>query len=239
MLGELLERTLKHIAEVNREGNVELFAAQLVQSRPEYEEETALRLARSALLIVLETPEIARHMWELLQGDSCTLEQRCALAVTLAYLVQPVDLQPESFPAGFGYVDDALLLRYAMLCELNRLPPQISDEETEKSRLSILAACVSAEAREPLKQEMARISRRVRIFSQLPRPELEHLLDRVMKDPLGALDHPLPDEEGDTPERWDPFNGSVVAPRRRTGKIVDCLSGPLLPGKEQSEEGAP
>ncbi len=236
MLGELLERTLQRIAGVDKEGNVELFAEELLRGHPEYEEETAVKLSRSALLIVLETPDIARQMWGLVQGGTSTLEQRCALAATLAYLVQPADCLPESLPAGFGFVDDALLLRYTMLCSVNQLPPGITDEETEKSRLSILAACVSAAARPSLEREMARISRRVHTFSSCPAERLQALLDRLIDDPLGAMEDPLPDLEVDAPQRWNPFRSRVVGRRNGQPAIVAQLApGPLLVGTGDEE----
>ncbi len=235
MLGTLVEQSIARINDVNRETNVERFAEELVRNHPEYEEDAAVKLSRSVLLIVLETPDIARRMWELVQDDTCTLEQRCALAATLAYLVAPNDYLPESLPAGYGFVDDALLLRYTMLCNIQQLPPGIADEETEKSRLSILASCVSEEVRPALEKEMVRIYRRTHAFSRCPRERLQALLDRLITDPLNAIREPLPDVDTPTPERWNPFESRVigrqngrtriVSPFAPSRKLVDSLEG--------------
>ncbi len=224
MLGRLVEQTLQRINEIDQEGNVEKFAEELLRNHPEYEEETAVKLSRSVLLIVLETPDIARRMWNLVQDEQCTLEQRCALAVTLAYLVRPNDHLPETLPGGYGFVDDALLLRYAMLCNVNQLPPGITDEETEKSRLSILAACVSDRVRPALEKEMARISRRVHIFSSCPADKLQALLNRLIADPIRAFQEPLPDVDAGVPDRWNPFESRVVGRYNGQPRIVSQIA---------------
>lgn len=126
MLFKLLDEVSARIDGINIVAEAPKFAAQLREMRPTIEaelksngiapdqlEKTILALSLTQMRIIKDIPAIAAEMRKMLQDGSGEPAFRCVLAASLAYLVQPHDLMPDDLPAGYGFVDDALLLHEA------------------------------------------------------------------------------------------------------------------------------
>ena len=71
-----------------------------------------LALAAGVLSLIKEMPRIVDTMVKKLRSRRADAHLRCALAGTLAYVVQPHDLIPDDAPGGYGLLDDGLLLLF-------------------------------------------------------------------------------------------------------------------------------
>ena len=148
MLFALLDRFNAEVAAIDLSEESPALLEQIRLARPDFLKEvdrarkrsgatkeamnlTLLALAAAVLGMIKEMPQIVDTMVQKIRKRRADPHLRCALAGTLAYLVQPHDLIPDDAPGGYGLLDDCLLLRVALREYLNVLPASATEAEKQ------------------------------------------------------------------------------------------------------------
>jgi uncharacterized membrane protein YkvA (DUF1232 family) len=85
---------------------------------------TYLRL----LPLIPQLPNFVRLGWRLLRDRRVPVRLKSMVVLTLLYLVSPLDIIPDFFFPGIGYVDDATLLLLIGYYLIHSSPQQVVDE---------------------------------------------------------------------------------------------------------------
>jgi uncharacterized membrane protein YkvA (DUF1232 family) len=159
--------------------------SQMIRSHtPDAAGRNAEVLACAALRYVFDSARIIETLLQIYQNPTTTLAYRASIACSLAYLVQPNDVLPDDSPGGFGFLDDAILLRYTLPHNCNVLPPGVKSVEDEKTVLCFLTACMPAEAIERLVPILSGISMRLQILNTATPEFLELFHQQCISMPL-------------------------------------------------------
>jgi uncharacterized membrane protein YkvA (DUF1232 family) len=236
MLGQMVEPILRNMESVNSRETKQIFAAVLTELNPGWEQKAIGDIAEVSVNIILQTPQLCRSLWNLLNSKETTWAQKTAIAFSLAYLVQPNDFIPDNLPGCFGFVDDVLFLRYSMLCDLKLLPPSVTDEQTERNQLNILSYSIPATARPSVEQMLNVISMRSQNLALVPEYFLQMMCQQVIADPIGST---TPQQQSFTaPQKasasYNPFGGSVSVEGDNTivsfadGGGCSCIDGNII-----------
>lgn len=133
---------------------------------------------------IKSTARLARELARRSKERTRPAAQRCALAGILAYLVQPHDLVPDDQPGGYGFVDDAVLLRAGHIAWLDALPDPATTIEQERDVLNGLIGVAPPQVRPQLLRAVASISHTVQLLSELDAQVAEAMLLQFVGNPL-------------------------------------------------------
>lgn len=206
MLYQMLEDRCRVIEGLDVETEAPRMRQQIENARPDFREgllesldspdtydSTANAIARGILMFVREIPELARAMADLTQNHGEPAAMRCAMAGTLAYLVQPRDLIPDDAPGGYGYVDDGIVVKAAFSEALKTRPHQVGDRkaraqyiETLESQVNFAARVVPTPVLPLLQMAVEGIGTTVQILAALPDMLAELTLQQIVANPLQA-----------------------------------------------------
>jgi uncharacterized membrane protein YkvA (DUF1232 family) len=145
---------------------------------------TAAVLALSAYGYIKGIPAIARQLSEKVTDQSVPAARRAAIASVLAYLAQPGDLIPDDAPGGYGFLDDAIILRAGLVACLGSVPRSAGSIENEAKVIVFLVNLAPASVRPALQQAVTTLSHRVQVMSQLKEPMAEFILGEIVANPL-------------------------------------------------------
>ena len=141
-------------------------------------------LAFSAFGYIKSIPTLARQLVEKVQDPSVPPARRCGLATALAYLVQPHDLIPDDSPGGYGFLDDAILLRGGFVAYLGSLPKPAANIESEAKIIVFLTKLTPSPVRATLQQAVSTMSQGVQVMNLLDPSMAEFMLAQVIANPL-------------------------------------------------------
>src|SRR5262249_42123952 len=96
-------------------------------------------LSGVALASVKGIPGLAKKLVAGMNDRRIPMARRCTIASVLGYLVQPRDLLPDNLPGGYGFLDDAAMLRAGVVECLQSVTPGQSLEDEQRA-ISILVA---------------------------------------------------------------------------------------------------
>jgi uncharacterized membrane protein YkvA (DUF1232 family) len=85
------------------------------------------RLAKDAILVL---PNLVKLVGRLLRDPRVPRRYKVALGLASAYVMSPIDHIPETFPV-IGWLDDVLVLTYALNRFIERAGPEIVQEHWE------------------------------------------------------------------------------------------------------------
>ena len=205
MLDALLDEVVEGIAAIDPDEAVPRFAVELARARPELfagKGEVARRTAAAQLGLVCGLPALVEAVRAASARPATHPAVRCALVGALAYLVQPRDLIPDDAPAGYGFVDDCLLLRGAVADYFDLLPAPPASVERERLQLRLLALAVPRDRLGDLQDALGGIWRLFQRLLILPPGEVEATRRAMEADPL-ALALPGAASDPATPP-WPP-----------------------------------
>ena len=141
----------------------------------------------AALMVtrVKESAAIARRMVSMIRGDEVSLQAQVGLVIVLLYFVDPHDLVPDGVEGGYGYLDDAVLLR-AGLIELDaEVPPDSLRREQLSTDISMFASVLPPRVVPVLEQMVIELQGIVRTLREHPVEVLSMLRDQIIS--TGAL----------------------------------------------------
>lgn len=141
-------------------------------------------LAAATVGHIKQTSVLAREVARQSVEAERPMAQRCALAGVLAYLVQPHDLVPDDQPGGYGFVDDAVLLRAGRMAWMDALPHANGAAEREREVITGLIALAPPAARPQLLRAVASISHTVQLLTGLESRVAEVMLEQIVRNPL-------------------------------------------------------
>ncbi|MEX2153958.1 MAG: DUF1232 domain-containing protein [Gemmatimonadaceae bacterium] len=137
-------------------------------------------------------PTLARLMVQKMRDRSADPARRCAVAGVLAYLVQPHDVIPDSASGGYGWLDDAILLRAGLVEYLNLLPPGQTNLEFEQKVVGVLVSLAPADARLALQQAIGTMSLSVQLMGLMEAEIAELILAKVIANPFATAQQAAP-----------------------------------------------
>lgn len=187
-ISERLERLDTDAAARAFAGQLETRCPALFQGMPDPKEadRAAELLARAALVEVKGISRIVEAVLAVIDDEDTEPAVGYALAGAMAYLVQPRDLLPDDLPGGFGFVDDAILLRSAVVDFLDYLPPQLTTPEREERAMAVLGACVPPDRMPEFRYAVEEIWLTFHALLWKSPDEVEGLLEGIIRDPLRA-----------------------------------------------------
>lgn len=141
-------------------------------------------LAGVAIMCVKAIPGIARQLLQRMNDGRVPAARRCGVATVLAYLVQPHDVLHDTLPAGYGYLDDAILLRAGLVQYLDTLPKGQPSAEAESHVVGLLISLTPVAVRPLLQQAVATMSLAVQVFSMMEPAMAEFTIAQIVANPL-------------------------------------------------------
>lgn len=197
VLDELIGEVVDGIRAIDPDEALPRFAGELARARPDLfagRDEVTRCTAAAQLGLIRGLPALVEAVRTASAQPATHPAVRCALVGALAYLVQPRDLVPDDAPAGYGFVDDCLLLRGAVSDYFDLLPAPPASIERERLQLRLLALAVPRDRLEDLQQALGGIWRLFQRLLILPPGEMEATRQAMESDPLAlALPGATPD----------------------------------------------
>lgn len=149
------------------------------------EEQFAIGVVRT----IKRIPEIIERLVEPLERRSHDGGTRCAVATVLAYIVQPRDLIPDDSPGGYGYIDDYVLARAALVeflidIEHSRQKTPVSVE----MMFDLLPVGVAGQ----MEQAVQGLSMAYQVMRSLPPFVVDMMVEQIVANPLAAAQAPMP-----------------------------------------------
>lgn len=165
----------------------------------------ALAMGSYVLHLIKDIPAIVRTMVDTVNDPSTDPSVRCAVVGLLAYLVQPHDLIPDDAPGGYGFVDDAALLRAGLIEYLRLLPPNPTESEKQQNLLQSFASLVPVSTLPALQQAVQGMSMAFQLLRMLPAELIELTTQQMLMNPLQAAPPQAP--AGFTPHAMPSLGG--------------------------------
>ena len=217
MLFRLLDEVGSKISVLDIDKDAPAFAKQLAKANPEFAKAVREGMPSGTsspseagagifLQLIKEIPEIVNVMVAEVNSRKTTAALRCSLVGGLAYLVQPHDLVPDNSPGGYGFVDDALLLRALRLEHLAGKQMPESAIKHEKMMMAALSLCLPKQIMPMFTQSIANISAAYQMTRMLPPSVLNMTTQLIINNPLTAT---MPTPPGFKPNPVYSHNGSI------------------------------
>jgi len=217
MLFKLLDQVVSHINALDYKKEAPLLLKELKRVSPGYwkslrsnmkkkgTKEEVIRVVEQAIAAgilskVKEIPKIVEMMVSIINNEQTNPALRCALVGSLALLVKPRDLIPDDAPGGYGFLDDAILLRSALIKYLNFLPPGVTSLEKEIVILQFLSIGVPPRVLSALQTTIIGMQYGAMLLPQLPPFLLDTTTQMLVQNPmLAEIQAPPPGAQmGDT-----------------------------------------
>jgi uncharacterized membrane protein YkvA (DUF1232 family) len=208
MLPELLDQISSRIAAINPEQEAPRLLQELKRVRPDVFKtlkENVTKAARDAggsgitpeqavaaaeraialglLKLIKDIPAIVQTMASAVTDSRTNPAVRCATTGMLAYLVHPRDLIPDDAPGGYGFLDDAILLRAALVEYLNVVPTEDRDGGKEPNYLAWLTLWVPQSDWPTCQSLIIGIQTAFQILSQMPAELLDFTTQALIQNP--------------------------------------------------------
>lgn len=205
---DMLGRVCERIGELHGEYDAERFASVLVKRRAEafaglpggaageVAERLALRLARKQLALVGELPGMVEAIVSTLDTPTDPPALRLMQVAALAYLVNPGDLLPDDMPAGYGFVDDSIVLRAIAVT----VPPLYGMDAAQVARERLVidfhGLCIPRAIAPELARSVQASTTLVQMLGFLPAALVEGSIQQLLAEPLVPLPAPPPTGTG-------------------------------------------
>lgn len=196
---DMLGRVCERIGELHGEYDAERFAGVLLARRAEafaglpggpqgdVAQRLALRLARKQLALVGEVPGMVEAVVSTLDVPTDPPALRLMQVAALAYLVNPGDLLPDDMPAGYGFVDDSIVLRAMAVT----VPPLYGMDATQVARERLVidfhGLCIPRAIAPELVRSVQASTTLVQMLGFLPPALIEGSIQQLLHEPLVPL----------------------------------------------------
>jgi uncharacterized membrane protein YkvA (DUF1232 family) len=138
------------------------------------------KVAAMMVTRVKESAALARHMVTMIRNNQVSLHAQVGLVVVLLYFVDPHDLVPDSAAGGYGFVDDAVLLRAGLRELVDELPPDSLRPGQHGDDISMLASVLPPRVVPVLEKMVIELQGIVRTLRGRPAPQLSLLRDQII-----------------------------------------------------------
>jgi len=140
-------------------------------------------ITRGLLKLIQDIPAIVETMVSAVNDSRTSPAVRCATVGMLAYLVHPKDLIPDDAPGGYGFLDDAILLRAALAEYLNVVLPVSADGSKEPNYLAYLTTWVPQADWPTCQSLITGIQTAFQLLSQMPAELLDFTTQALIQNP--------------------------------------------------------
>ncbi len=82
--------------------------------------------------MIISLPYIIRLFYQLLLDRRVKFHLKLVLVAAIVYALSPVDILPDFLIPGIGYLDDLVIVYFAMKYFINRIPSAIIDEHINR-----------------------------------------------------------------------------------------------------------
>jgi uncharacterized membrane protein YkvA (DUF1232 family) len=211
---DMLGRVCERIGELHGEYDAERFADVLLARRADAfaglpggaegqtAQRLALRLARKQLQLVGEVPGMVEAIVSTLDTPTEPPALRLMQVAALAYLVNPGDLLPDDMPAGYGFVDDSIVLRAMAVT----VPPLYGMDAgaiaRERLVIDFHGMCIPRAIAPELVRSVQASTALVQMLGLLPPALVEGSIQKLREEPLIPLQAQPPGGMG-----WGPAHG--------------------------------
>lgn len=127
-----------------------------------------------------ESATIARRMTAVIRGNEVSLSAQVGLVVVLLYFVDPQDLVPDGAEGGYGFLDDAVLLRAGLIELLDELPPDPMQQEKHGDYIGMFASVLPPGVVPVLERLVRELQGIVRVLRGYPSGPLALLRDQLI-----------------------------------------------------------
>jgi uncharacterized membrane protein YkvA (DUF1232 family) len=205
---DMLHRVCERIGELSPESDAERFAGVLLARRAdafvglpdgptgEVALRLALRLARKQLQLVGEMPGMVEAIASTLDVPTDPPALRLMQVAALAYLVNPGDLLPDDMPAGYGFVDDSIVLRAMAVT----VPPIYGMDAAQVARERLVidfhGLCIPRIIAPELVRSVQASTTLVQMLGFLPPALVEDSIHKLLEEPLVPLQSQPPSGTG-------------------------------------------
>ena len=212
---DMLGRVCERIGELHGEYDAERFAGVLLARRAdafaglpggaqgETAQRLALRLARKQLALVGEVPGMVEAIAASLDTPTDPPALRLMQVAALASRVNPGDLMPDDMPAGYGFVDDSIVLRAMAVT----VPPLYGLDAAQVARERLVidfhGMCVPRAIAPELVRSVQASTTLVQMLGFLPPALVEGSIRKLLDEPLVPLQAQPPEGMG-----WGMSQGS-------------------------------
>lgn len=196
---DMLGRVCERIGELHGEYDAERFAGVLLARRADafaglpdgpqgdVAQRLALLLARKQLALVGEVPGMVEAIVSTLDVPTDPPALRLMQVAALSYLVNPGDLLPDDMPAGYGFVDDSIVLRAIAVT----VPPLYGMDATQVARERLVidfhGMCIPRAIAPELVRSVQASTTLVQMLGMLPAELVEGSIRKLLDDPLVPL----------------------------------------------------
>ncbi len=192
MLFNEIEKVIKKINALNADKEVKVLAGMILRARADAFEKVdkkirdklTIAFAAAWLKQIKNIPALVNTLRSVIDDPNTPPTIRCALLGTLVYLVQPNDLIPDEAPGGYGFVDDVLILRVAMIEYLNLLPPNPSEQEKERKYVEIISSLIPLSDVPKFQLIVGGLSTTFQMLSHLPDFLVEMTCQQLIQNPF-------------------------------------------------------
>ncbi len=144
-------------------------------------------IALGLLKLIKDIPAIVQTMASAVTDSRTNPAVRCATVGMLAYLVHPRDLIPDDAPGGYGFLNDAILLRAALAEYLNVVPTEDRDGSKEPNYLAWLTMWVPQADWPTCQSLIVGIRTAFQILSQMPAELLDFTTQALIQNPYMSV----------------------------------------------------
>jgi uncharacterized membrane protein YkvA (DUF1232 family) len=194
MLEQLISKACKRIASRSPALDVAAMSAEIKRARPdilrvknipaEVTEALIDGVAQITIAHIRKSAALAQSLLGRLNKRQGSLPQQVAIAGVLAYFVQPRDLIPDDAPAGYGFIDDTILLRAGYEQVFHKPPDGETQSNTEV--IGFLSSLVPLSVLHELDLAVKCLQSLVEMLSMLDAATLTMTRDMLMNSPLAT-----------------------------------------------------
>lgn len=185
MLYPLLENIRKQIQALSVDTDLAGFAAQVKRANPGLADAFGA-ISKLSLELICRIPNLMTELQRRLDRSDTAPAMRTTILAALAYLATPKDIIPDDAPAGYGYLDDCVLLT-ATLREVEKREG-VADARLSAHMLAMnmMLMCVSPPTRKTLVEAMNGVGTMFQLLDQLPDLVLQFTDKAIIANPLAA-----------------------------------------------------
>lgn len=183
-------------------------------------------IAAVAMFHIKSVSVLGRQLAEKSRNETYPVAVRLAIASVLLYLVQPRDLIPDNAPAGYGMVDDAVLLRAGYVEYLRCFPLAEWSFEQEAAIVNHLVHLCPMPIRSLLLQAISRMDVSLQLYVKMGHEAAEFALQQIVANPLAFTPPAAP--PGFVPRPATRYAHSSLTPAFFHNGAVVIPNGPVL-----------
>ena len=201
-LVELLEPVVDRLKAVDPDAQSGEFARNLLRLRKEAfaglpggasgdrAQQASLAVARRVLREIARIPRLVDGVRDQVASPDSPAAMKLSHALCLKYLVDPRDLLPDDLPAGYGFIDDAVLLWAALGTREHYITNDQSKVAVARSAIRLLGLAVPRDVADQIELALREIQRLVQSIPALSEDAVLKMVRQIIAKPTAPPPSP-------------------------------------------------